>query len=448
MQLIYKQIIPVLILTTATTDYTVAQVKSLSLKEAYAIAFKANRQLLINKVEELKAESAVAEAKTFLSPNVAATGNYSFFAEKPVIFLRDENSPKVVQDIKVGGSNSFSAAVVAAYPIINPVVKSKIRTAGINQKLQRKKTEDVESDIALEIGQQYLNVLFYKEQLALLKQSLERNERALKDSRSLFQQGKSLKTDTLQNYIAVQNINASISALQNNIDVQLLQLKQLLALDEKEKIELIDSLNPTVNYGLLQTKEALLEVALNNRNDVKIHMLRMDVGREQLEGVKAEFRPNLTAVGSYQLQSQSDKFSFWNYNIPRTSFAGLQLNVPIYAGNRKQSKIKLQDYSKLQDEIMLEDLKGKIRTELNSLLSKVEEAYNQNKIQEQNVKAADISYRMIKDRYQFGMSSRLELTDAELALTQARINALETVYNIRILELQLEKALGLLKLTS
>jgi len=80
------------------------------------------------------------------------------------------------------------------------------------------------------------------------------------------------------------------------------------------------------------------------------------------------------------------------------------------------------------------------------LLSKVKEAYNQNKIQEENVKAADISYKMIKDRYQYGMSSRLELTDAELALTQAKINALESVYNIRLLELQLEKALGLLRL--
>jgi outer membrane protein TolC len=53
---------------------------------------------------------------------------------------------------------------------------------------------------------------------------------------------------------------------------------------------------------------------------------------------------------------------------------------------------------------------------------------------------------MFKDRYQHGMSSRLELADAELALTQAKINVLETVYNIRLLELQMEKALGLLSL--
>ena len=446
MKQIFKTIITGFIVFAAVINSASAQTRTLSLKEAYSVASKANRQLLISKIEELKAEAAVTEARSYLSPNIAASGNYSFYTEKPVIFLRNESSAKVVQDTKIGGRNNFSAAIVASYPIINPVVKSKIRTAGINERLQRKRTEDVESEIALEIGRQYLNVLFYKEQLALLKQSRERNERALKDSRSLFLQGKSLKTDTLQNYISVQNLNASISALQNNIDVQILQLKQLLALDEADSIELMDSLNHTINYGMLQTKETLEDVALNNRNDLRIHMLRMDIGREQLEGVKAEFKPNLSAVGTYQLQAQSDKFSFWNYNVPRTSFVGVQLNVPIYSGNKKQSKISQQQFNKQQDEIMLADMKAKIKTELNSLASKVEEAYNQNKIQEQNVEAAGISYKMIQDRYQYGMSSRLELADAELALTQAKIDALASIYNIRLLELEMEKALGLLRL--
>ena len=446
MKQIFKTIITGSIVFAAVINSASGQTRTLSLKEAYSVASKANRQLLISKIEELKAEAAVTEARSYLSPNVSASGNYSFYTEKPVIFLRNESSAKVVQDTKIGGRNNFSAAIVATYPIINPVVKSKIRTAGINERLQRKRTEDVESEIALEIGRQYLNVLFYKEQLALLKQSRGRHERALKDSRSLFLQGKSLKTDTLQNYISVQNLNASISALQNNIDVQILQLKQLLAIDEADSIELMDSLNHTINYGMLQTKETLEDVALSNRNDLRIHLLRMDIGREQLEGVKAEFKPNLSAVGSYQLQAQSDKFSFWNYNIPRTSFVGVQLNVPIYSGNKKQSKISQQQFNKQQDEIMLADMKAKIKTELSSLASKVEEAYNQNKIQEQNVEAAGISYKMIQDRYQYGMSNRLELADAELALTQAKIDALASIYNIRLLELEMEKALGLLRL--
>ncbi len=53
---------------------------------------------------------------------------------------------------------------------------------------------------------------------------------------------------------------------------------------------------------------------------------------------------------------------------------------------------------------------------------------------------------MVNDRFANGLSSRLELTDAELALTQAKINYLQAVYNIKVLHVQLQQSLGLLKL--
>ena len=302
MKPIYKQIISTWLVITATFDYSNAQERTISLREAYKIAAKENRQILASRIEELKAASAIDEAKSSLSPNVSAIGNYSFFTEKPVIFLRKDNGPDVVQATKVGGRNSLSAAVVATYPIINPVAQSKIRLARIDQQFQKVKTQDVESEIAYEIGKKYFDVLLYNEQLTLLKQSVQRNEQSLRDSRSLFLQGKSLKTDTLQNYISVQNLNASISALENSIRVQLLQLKQLLALDDTNTIVLTDTLSHVLNYELSHTKSALEEVALNNRNDLKTHLLRIDRGKEELEGIKSEFKPHLSAVGAYQLQ--------------------------------------------------------------------------------------------------------------------------------------------------
>jgi outer membrane protein TolC len=53
---------------------------------------------------------------------------------------------------------------------------------------------------------------------------------------------------------------------------------------------------------------------------------------------------------------------------------------------------------------------------------------------------------MMNDRYKNGLGSRLELTDAELALTQAKINYLQAVYNIRVLHIELQRSLGVLKL--
>ncbi len=57
-----------------------------------------------------------------------------------------------------------------------------------------------------------------------------------------------------------------------------------------------------------------------------------------------------------------------------------------------------------------------------------------------------LSYNMISDRYQNGLSSRLELSDAELALTEAKMNEMNSIYRVKITKLKLDKALGVLQL--
>ena len=87
-----------------------------------------------------------------------------------------------------------------------------------------------------------------------------------------------------------------------------------------------------------------------------------------------------------------------------------------------------------------------METELVSINSNLQEAHKQWEIQMQNVAAAEISYAMMNDRYRHGLSTRLELSDAELVLTKAKLNNLQSIYSIKILELQLKKAMGVLQL--
>lgn len=67
-------------------------------------------------------------------------------------------------------------------------------------------------------------------------------------------------------------------------------------------------------------------------------------------------------------------------------------------------------------------------------------------IQETTVQSAELNHHMMEDRFKNGLGSRLELTDAELALTQAKINYLNAVYNLRMLHVELQNTLGLLSL--
>lgn len=434
-------ILPALLFSAASMK---AQLKELSLQEAIQIASKGNRQLQIKWLESEKAAAAVKEAKSFLLPTVTAIGAYTIYGERPVIYLRNENISPKINDVKFGGRFAFDGYVMGSYSLLNPVTKSNIRVAGINELISKQEIKNTEENLALNIAQLYLTVLMNKEQQKVLEQSLLRNERALKDSRSLFLQGKSLKTDTLSNYISVQNLHASISALENNIGVLSVQLKKLIGMEDGVHLAFTDSLKLT-EQGFT-VPGAGLSIALDNRKDVKIQSLQIDQSKELLLNAKAGFKPQLTALAQYQVQNQSDDLQFWNYSVPSTSFAGIRLSIPLYSGNRLKYKTAQSRLSVKQNEIAMTDLQNSIQTELVSLNANLKEAYDQWHIHKQNVEAAEINYTMMNDRYRYGLGNRLELTDAELALTKARLDYLQAIYSINLVELQLKRAMGILQL--
>lgn len=422
-----------------------AQTSVLRLQDALQLAAKGNRQLQMKILEADKAGEALKEARSFRLPTVTATGGYTIYAERPVIYLRNESAAPKLNDVPYGGRFGWEAGIQGYYPIINAVQESHQRLAGINEQIAKQQIRFTEENLALSVAQVYLTVLMHQAQQRVLVQSLERNERALQDARSLFLQGKGLKTDTLSTYISVQHLKASLAALENTLAVQELQLKQLMGLEQDStRFVFADSLDVVDPLGRLA--EGGLDLALNNRKDLRVQVLQQALAQEQLVKVKAGYKPQLAAIAQYQVQNQSDNLNPWKGGIPRTSFAGLRLSIPIYSGNRLQYQQAQSRLSLRQSDLALQDLKSSIQTELVALEANLKAAYDQWRIQQQNVEAAQINYTMMNDRYRYGLGNRLELTDAELALTRARLEHLQAVYSINLVELQWKKALGILTL--
>jgi outer membrane protein len=418
---------------------------SLSLRDAFKCAAKANRELQIQRLEILRSGEQLKESRSFWLPSISGSANYNYYFDRQNIFMPGSftNSAKPVVDIAVGGRHAVSAVISGSQPIINSVINDKMRVSVINDELQKEKLKDVESKLALAIAQHYLAILLQQEQLQLLHQSLERNQQALKDARSFFLQGKNLKTDTLQNFIGVQNAQAGISALNSNVSVLLLQLKQLIGVGESDTLILTDVLAQQ-DLSADVFEDPIAVIAFNNRKDIRMQELVVEQRRQEQSMAKSEFKPQLWAVGQYQVQSQADnlKLDAW----PRTSFVGVALTVPIYSGKRSKYKQNQAHYAFHQEQLALQELKSKVNTELVSLTSQLTEANKQLSIHSHSVLAAQISYTMMGDRYKHGLASRLELTDAELALTQAKMNQLQAAYNVKMITIRLEHAAGKLTL--
>jgi len=425
-----------------------AQRKALSLAEALAMAANGNKELQVQVLEEVRYKEITRETQSRLLPNVSANAAYSRYFDRQMIFLPGSfaGTDKPVQDVAVGGKNVFNGFLSLSQPLFMENVRRQKQSSLINEKIQREKTADLQSQMAFQISARYFDLLLMNNQLSLQQQSLLRNSRALEDAKALYAQGRGLKVDTLRSYIAVENLKSVISYLKNNIEVSSIQLKRLIGINEVVEIIPTDSLNVEHDQVEFYTLDRALKTAELNRHDIKLQKLSIEQGQKQLSVSKAAYLPQAFIVGQYQLQAQADNLRLGSYTWPRTSFLGLQLMVPIFNGNRTSSQINQARIKLRQEKIKLEDLQDEMSAELAAIISRWKEASAQLSIQKTTVKAAELSYVMMNDRYKNGLSSRLELTDAELALTQGKINYLQAVYNLKVLHVELRQSLGLLRL--
>ncbi len=287
----------------------------------------------------------------------------------------------------------------------------------------------------------YLEALITNEQLRLVQQSIARNEQALKDSRSLLAQGRASRVDTLRAYVTIENLRPEIIRLTNGVEIAKTLLKTTIGIDQTEPVDLLDSLKYDGTIPPLSNEDALAE-ALKSRPEVNRLVLTEKLSNEQIKIESSEYLPRLSAIGQVQTQSQANDFRFGNYQWPVSSYVGLQLSAPIFSGFRTAARVQQARITKLQTEKQLENVRELIQAEVKVALSKVEESRRRIEVQTQTVSTAELSYRITRDRWKQGISSRLDLADAEFSLSESKSNYLQAVYDYLNASVDLDKALG------
>jgi outer membrane protein TolC len=158
--------------------------------------------------------------------------------------------------------------------------------------------------------------------------------------------------------------------------------------------------------------------------------------------VKAGKLPTLSLVGQYQVLSQTNDLKLGEAQWPSVAFAGLQLNVPLFQGNGNVQRVKEARLAEQQSALQLTDAHEQLKVEIRQVVASLHETTERLQTQRIVKETAEQSYQIIQYRYEKGVASRLELTDAELALTTADSNYLEAVYDYLSAHIRLDRVVG------
>jgi outer membrane protein TolC len=416
--------------------------QSLSVQDVLTLAQTNNPELKAVRLEIEKATQQKVVARSMLLPQVSASGVVNHYFQLPAFFGFGESpGDSKIPFGRFGGEDQTTAFLSVYQPLFNPAAFPTLHRSQLLLEQSMMAARSKEIDILSQIKANYLEIVILNERIKLINESISRNKRALQDSKSLFLQGKGLRVDTLRAYTSVKNLEPDLVRLTFAAKTARLELKAVMGVDSLEDFTLSDSL-VAPSPQTIADEESVYQQVIGNNPEYQLLKLQELADKQQIKVASAYRLPVVSLAGQYQIQSQTNNMEYRNAYYPTSSFVGLQVSVPLFTGFSTTAKIRHASLSKQQSTLLVRNKERQLQAQVHQSLANIRESAlrleNTAVVQE----TAELSYNIIQYRYKNGIASRIELTDAELALSTAQSNYLEAIYDYIAATIELNKITG------
>ena len=394
----------------------------LTISRAAAIALEHNRQIQIALQVKVKAKGLLIEATSGALPQLAFAGNYT---RSDMSFL--------------GTKDNYSLALNLTQPIyLGGSVRAAIRGAKVHTNIADEILRQRCQEVLFEAKRGYYDVLLAKElesadeeQVNLTRSHLEEVEKRLKE-------GVASKFDLLRAQVALANARAQAIQSKNAVRLAVTSFLKTLGLSPQSQVDFVDELRDEEVAPEFDQEESK---ALIYRSDLRQAALNIRYQKEKIEIAKSGLRPRLNFLATYQwARPFAGLGDAWEDELSGM----LTLEVPLFDGFRTKGKVMQEEASLAAIKTLALDLEETMRTEIEQALLSIEDAQEFVQSQEANVAQAEESLRLAEVGYRNGVNRLIEVLDARVALTQARRNLSQAIYNHMLARLLLERATGLI----
>ncbi|MFQ5899455.1 MAG: TolC family protein [Candidatus Methylomirabilia bacterium] len=302
--------------------------------------------------------------------------------------------------------------------------------------VSRLDAETQKDQVVLAVKEAYFNILFAK-RLAIVNQAArERAELNLKSARGFFEVGTRPKSDVTRAEVDVANAQVDLIRSRNAVRLARVALNTAMGITIDAPTEVKDLLfyEPyPVDRGQL-VPEALRQRPEYRRTNALVTSAEASVSR-----AFRDFFPDVSGFGSYggrarDPDSVTDLREEWQ--------VGISLNWSIFDGGSRIARYREAKKSVEAARSRVQALELAISQEVVQAHLNLQEAKERIDAAKKAVESARENFRLAQGRFDAGVGTILELTDAQLALTQAEATEAQALTDHRIAIARLERALG------
>ncbi len=363
-------------------------------------------------------------------------------------------------------------------------IKNTITQTRINFQSATLDARQFSDDLALNVVQYYLAILFAEDRLDNARLQVQTTTQQLDQMDRLIAAGSRPEGDRLQILAQKAREEQNITTIENTVSTNILLLKQLLRLpiDQVFQIERPGEIDLQPS-GTEQNLLGVYNHALSNRPDIQSGDLKVQSAEMGVKIAKSNFYPSISLGGNLNsvfssLAQRIDGYTdtrvqqviFFNgqsatieipTRIPQTSsypyFSqlnenlgygfGLNMTIPIYNNYTAKSQVRQAEVAvetaKLDAEQTKETLKNNIQTALNELRATAN-TYESSK---RSTEAQKLAYDNMKIKYDVGVATTFELLTAknnlDIATTEELLSRYDYIFRSKVVDYYLGRQIRL-----
>jgi outer membrane protein TolC len=264
-------------------------------------------------------------------------------------------------------------------------------------------------------------------------ESVRQFEQHLEQAKGFFTVGTKPKFDVTKAEVDLGNAKLNLILAENALRLAVVNLNNSFGVPDAPEYTLEDNLS-FQKYDI--TLEDSLSKAFQDRPDLKSVVARRQASESSIDLAKTGYYPVLTGNAAYSWSGEK-------FPLEHGWDVGAALSFPIFSGF-------LTKYQVQEAKANLNVLKANEESVKQTVISDVQQAFLNLKAAEQRVPTAKLNVEQAREnldiangRYSAGVGNPIEVTDAEVSLITAKTSYIQALYDYKVAQASLEKAMGI-----
>jgi len=406
--------------------------RSLNLKEALGLAWKANPSLQVSRLEQLIADQEIIRARSGFLPKVKSELNQTVY--DLATRIRVESGVAQGVSFPIANNNFWTSKVTVDQTVFDFwATSSRYQAAILGQAASRLDTAQTRDNIFLLVCQGYFLVLRGEKLVLVAQQEIVQLTDQLQDAQNLYEFGLTTYNDVLQAEVALADAKQRLITAKNDVVNAKSALNKLIGLPIATPVSLTEEKD--LAAPPLKLSDAA-DLALKQRSDLRAATSRIEQGEKNVTQTKAQYYPRFYAQAGHFWQQNNawvhDSQWFAIMGFQWSLFTGLDTRAQVNQARKKVEQLKVQR----------QDLSDQVRLDVQTAYLALKETAERIGVTEKALAQGEENLRLNRERYREQVGTATNVVDASTLLTKTRVNFFNARYDHQLAKAQFLWAVG------